>query len=198
MSGVCMASAVDAALVDMQDTVFERYYMTCIEQGRGSIHYRTNRPSSIRRKTSRWRNVDSMFQRTMPHMGCNSSGYSRDFTHCVNFLSTRSCSRKRCNAQETKLRGSVTNTWIRSSNNWNKRCIQFWRVRVRQEYWESNIQWFIRWKRDRLPVPAYIRRDPEREQLSHFLDPLNNVTISESVFQWEASKSNNLCSTFKH
>ena len=48
--------------------------------------------------------------------------------------------------------------------NWNKRCIQFWKVGVRQENWESNIECIIRWKRNRLPVPAYIRRDAEMEQ----------------------------------
>ena len=32
----------------------------------------------------------------------NSFGYIRDFAHYVNFLSTRSCSRTRCDAQETK------------------------------------------------------------------------------------------------
>ena len=133
MPGVCMASAVDAAMVDMQGTVFWTTLFGVHWTRQRFNPLRNHRPPLIRLKTSRRRNVDSMGQRPMPHMGCNSFGYIRYFTHCVNFLSTRSSSRTRCDAQETKIRGSVTNTWIRSPSNWNKRCIQFWRVGLRQE-----------------------------------------------------------------
>ena len=129
-----------------------------------------------------------MGQRTMPHMECNSSGYIRDFSHCVNFLSTRSYSGTRCDAQETNIRGSVTNTWIRSPSNWNKQCIQFWRVGLRQENLESNIQCIIRWKRDRLPVPTYIRRDPEREQHLIFWIFWTIIIINIIIITYDAIK----------
>ena len=108
MPGVCMASAVGAALVDMPGTVSWTIQYGVHWTMQGFIPLKTNPLPSIGRKTTKRRVVDFMGQRKMSHMGCNRSGYICDFTYCVHFISARSCSRTRCDAQGRIIRGSVT------------------------------------------------------------------------------------------
>ena len=192
MPRVCMASAVDAALVDMQGIVFWTI-IYCVHWTRHGFNPLKNQQVSFdQTETSRRRNVDSIGQRTMPHMGCNSSGYILDFTHCVNFLYTRRCSRTRCDAQETKIRGSVTNKWIETSGVFNSQGLEF----VKKI--ESRISNASSDKKETEYLFQRISVAIQRETVSHFLDLLINVTISGSPLQWEASKSNRLWSTFEH
>ena len=78
-----------------------------------------------------------------------------------NFYLSKVTAQHAATLQKTNSRHRHINLYL---SNWNQRCIQFWRVGVRQENWGSSIQYITRKQRDRLPDPAYIICDPERSQ----------------------------------
>ena len=85
----------------------------------------------------------------------------------------------------------VTNTWIRSSSNWNKRCIQSEGEDFVKQIGSRISNASSDEKRSLTCSSVYPSRSREGT-VSHFLDLLSNVTISGSLLQWKASKSNKL------
>ena len=162
MPGISMASAVDVALVDMQGTVVWAilYGVHWTRQGFNPLK---NQPASFDLR-SNGKRPDGLTLISWVKGRCPTwdvtvpDTFATSHIPSTSYLLGAAAERAETLKKQNYAALSQTNEIVLRSN-WNKRCIKFWRVGVRQENRESNIQCIIRWKRDRLPVPAYISRD---------------------------------------